>query len=307
VSLRAELTRLGARWFIRKHLHVPAEQSRRELHGMERLTPRPPPGTMTTRLDAGGVPADSIVVPASQPDRHVLYLHGGAYRAGAPSNYRHFTWRIAALVRATVLAIDYRLAPEHPFPAAVEDAISAYRWLLADGARSSNCLVMGDSAGGGLALAMVLKARDDGLPLPAACVAISPWTDLALTGASLRRHARSDPMLNADHLPVFAADYLGGADPRNPYASPLYGNLADFPPTLFHVGGDEILRDDTVRMHERLLLARRPSELEIWPRMPHVWHLFVPMLPEAHRALADIERFALRHLPPVRGARYKPG
>ncbi len=249
MTLRAELTRLGARWFIRRRLHVPAEQSRRELRGMERLTPRPPRKTITVSVDAGGVAADRIAVPESRPDRHVLYLHGGAYRAGAPSNYRHFTWRIAALARATVLAIDYRLAPEHPFPAALDDSIAAYRWLLARGGRSRNILIMGDSAGGGLTLAMVLKARDDGLPLPAACIAISPWTDLALTGASLRLNARRDPMINADHLPVVAAEYLGGADPHNPYASPLFGNLAAFPPTLIHVGGDEILRDDAVLMH----------------------------------------------------------
>jgi monoterpene epsilon-lactone hydrolase len=156
---------------------------------------------------------------------------------------------------------------------------------------------MGDSAGGGLAFAVLLKLRDDGLPLPAAAVALSPWTDLALTGASLRQNARADPMLNADDLPRLVAEYLAGADPRLPYASPLYGDLAGMPPTLIQVGSDEILLDDAVRMHERLCRAGCVAELEVWPRMPHVWHLFAPVLPEARRAIGSIGSFAQRHLP----------
>jgi acetyl esterase/lipase len=195
-----------------------------------------------------------------------------------------------------VLAIDYRLAPEHPFPAALDDALSAYRWLLDGGAAPDKILVMGDSAGGGLTLAALLKLRDDSLPLPAAAVALSPWTDLALTGASLKLNARSDPMLNVEHLPMLAQEYLAGADPRLPYISPLYGDLAGLPPVLLQVGGDEILRDDAVRMHERLRDAGCQSELEVWPRMPHVWHAFAPVLPEARRAIASIGAFARRHL-----------
>jgi acetyl esterase/lipase len=299
VSLRAELTRLGARWLLRQRAQESPEKTRRGLLSMEALTPRPPAGTITTSVDAGGVPAHRIRVPSSQPGRYVLFLHGGAYRAGAPSNYRHFTWRIAAAARATVLAIDYRLAPEHPFPAALEDAVCAYRWLLAQGALPGSVLVMGDSAGGGLAFATLLRIRDDRLPHAAACVATSPWTDLALTGASLRLNARKDPLLNADLLPGLAADYLAGADPRLPYVSPLYGDLTGLPPSLIHVGSDEILRDDAVRMHERLRHAGCRSELEIWPRMVHSWHLFVPMLPEAHRAIARIGTFAQQYLAPA--------
>jgi epsilon-lactone hydrolase len=297
VSLRAELIRLGARYFLKHGGYVPAEQSRRELRRMATLTPKPPAGTKTVSLDAGNVRADRIAVPASRPDRHVLYLHGGAYRAGSPANYRHFTWRIAAATQASVLAIDYRLAPEHPFPAALDDAVAAYRWLLAEHTAPGKLLIMGDSAGGGLTLATLLKLRDDGLPLPAAGVALSPWTDLALTGASLKLNAQSDPMLNAAHLPALANEYLAGADPRLPYASPLYGDLAGLPPTLIQVGGDEILCDDAVRMHERLRRAGCDAELEVWPRMPHVWHAFAPVLPEARRAIDSIGEFARRHLP----------
>ena len=150
MSLRAELVRLGARYFLKRSRYGPAEQSRQQLRKMVALTPRPPAGTKTVSLDAGNVRADRISMPVSHPDRHVLFLHGGAYRAGAPANYRHFTWRIAAATHASVLAIDYRLAPEHPFPAALDDAVSAYRWLLDGGAAPDKILIMGDSAGGGL-------------------------------------------------------------------------------------------------------------------------------------------------------------
>ncbi len=224
----------------------------------------------------------------------MLYLHGGGYRLGSPATYRHFTWRIATAARARLLVLDYRLAPEHPFPAALDDALAAYRWLAANAA--GRHVVMGDSAGGGLALALLLRLRDAGLAPPDAAVVLSPWTDLALTGASLQTNAEADPMLNADDLPAFAADYLAGADPRNPYASPLYGDPTGLPPTLIHVGGDEILYDDAVRMAEKMRTAGCAVELRIWPRMPHVWHLLAPMLPEAKFAIADIGAFVERVL-----------
>ncbi len=296
-SLRAELLRVGTRWFIkRRGIRGSAEQSRQQLRAMQRLTPRPPRHTKTVTINADGVSADLITVPASSARRLVLFLHGGAYRSGTPASYRHFTWRIATATRANVLAVDYRFAPEHPFPAALDDAICAYRWLLAHGGAPAGIMIMGDSAGGGLALATLLKLRDNGFALPGAAVALSPWTDLALTGQSRLRNASNDPMLNADDLPALAAEYLAGADPRLPYASPLYGNLTGLSPTLIHVGGDEVLGDDAVRMYEGLRLAGCDVELEIWPRMPHVWHLFVPLLPEARRAIENIGRFAEQRL-----------
>ncbi|MGB6538641.1 MAG: alpha/beta hydrolase [Xanthobacteraceae bacterium] len=298
VSLRAELMRIGIRWGIkRRSLHQSAEESRKQLRAMERLTPRPPATTRTVAVLAGGVKADLVTVPGSKPHRHVLYFHGGAYRAGSASNYRHFTWRIAAAAQAALLVIDYRLAPEHPFPAALEDAVSSYRWLLASGTSAANTVFMGDSAGGGLTLAALLKARDEGLALPAAAVVLSPWTDLALTGESLTRNANSDPMLNAVHLPRLAGEYLAGADPHLPYASPLYGDLGGLPPLLIQVGGDEILLDDAVRFHKKMEDAGCKAELEIWPRMPHVWHLFAPAIPEARRAIQTIGGFVMRHTP----------
>jgi epsilon-lactone hydrolase len=297
VSLRAELVRLGVRWLMKRRSRCETvEGARRRLAEMEAFIPRPPAGTQTVAVDAGGVKADRITTPVSQPDRNILHLHGGGFVAGSPSSYRHLTWRIAAATRSRVLSIDYRLAPEHPFPAALEDAVAAYRWLLADGADPRRIAVIGDSAGGGLAFAMLLKLRDDGVPLPAAAVALSPWTDLALTGPSLRQNARADPMLDVDYTAKLAEYYLAGADPRIPYASPLFGDPRGLPPTLIQVGSDEILRDDAVRMADRLRAAGCRAELEIWPRMPHVWHLFAPLLPEACRAIERIGAFVRREL-----------
>jgi acetyl esterase/lipase len=247
-------------------------------------------------MDVGGVPGEFVATPASRPDHHLLFLHGGGYVTGSPALYRHFTWRLATGARARVVAIDYRLAPEHPFPAALNDALAAYRWLLAGTADPRRMVVMGDSAGGGLALALLLRLRDEGLDLPAAVVALSPWTDLALTGASFSLNAKSDPMLSAADVRLFADCYLAGADPHNPYASPLYGNPAGLPPALIHVGSDEILHDDAVRMAENLRAGGCRVEIEVWPRMPHGWHLFAPVLAEARKAIAHIGAFADRVL-----------
>ncbi len=293
MSLRAELVRLGARWFIKRRDRPGATvaQRRQWRTAAERLIPNPPAGTQTIAVDAGGAPAILVVTRASRRDRHILYLHGGGFVTGSSSLYRHLTWRLATAGRARLLSVDYRLAPEHPFPAALEDAVAAYRWLLADGADSRRIAVMGDSAGGNLAFAMLLKARDEGLPLPAAAVGLSPWLDLALASPSFRLNAEADPILNADEAPSLVEYYLAGADPRMPYASPLYGDPAGLPPTLLQVGSDEILRDDSVRMAEKLRAAGCHVELEVWPRMPHVWHLFAPVLPEARRAIERIGTF----------------
>jgi acetyl esterase/lipase len=168
VSLHAELMRIGVRWLIkRRSLHQSAEQTRARLQRMDKLTPKAPAGTRTERVIAGGAPTELVIVPVSKPGRYVLYLHGGAYRAGSPSNYRHFTWRIATATCAAVLILDYRLAPEFPFPAALDDAVGAYRWLLASRAEAAHTVLMGDSAGGGLTVATLLKLRDEALRLHA--------------------------------------------------------------------------------------------------------------------------------------------
>ena len=296
VSIQAELVRLGARFFIKRSTgpEVSIAERRRRLHAYERWIPNPPADTETLERVLGGIPAIRAVPPNARPGHHILYLHGGGYVARSPALYRPFTWRFAAAAGASVTAIDYRLAPEHPFPAALDDAVAAWRALLAEGADPRRSTIMGDSAGGGLTLALALRLRDQAEPLPAALVALSPWTDLAITGVSCRLNAVADPMQNADDLEPLAARYLAGADSRNPYASPLYGDPCGLPPTLLQVGSDEILRDDAVRMAPRMRAAGCEVTLEIWPRMPHVWHGFAPVLPEARQAIARIGAFLRR-------------
>jgi acetyl esterase/lipase len=295
MSIQAELIRVAARLFIRPGNHpdaTVAEQHRR-MQSYERWVPRAPSGTVTVDRALGAIPAVRIARPNARPGCHVLFLHGGGYVTGSPTLYRHITWRFAEAAEAELIAIDYRLAPEFPFPAALDDAAAAWQALLAEGADPKRSAIMGDSAGGGLALALALRLRDEGIALPAALAAISPWTDLAITGASARAGA-ADPMLTATDLHAFAAHYLGGADPRQPYISPLYGDPKGLPPTLIQVGSDEILLDDSLRMKERMREAGCAVTLETWPRMPHVWHAFAPMMPEAKTAIARLGAFIRR-------------
>ncbi len=298
MSLRAELMRLALRKFVKGGAKPAStiEELRRGYEAIKRLIPNPPPGTVATRVDAGGVSAVRVATAESRDDRHILYLHGGAYINGSPSHYRDFIWRLANATKATVLCIDYRLAPEHPFPAAVEDAVAAYSWLGHNGADPRRTAIIGDSAGGGLTFATLLKLRDLKLALPSAAVTMSPWTDLTLTSLSFRNNAKADPMLNAAHAPQYVDWYLGGADPRDPYASPIHGDAAGLPPSLILVGSDEILLDDAVRMAERLRAAGSRAELEIWPRMPHVWPLMARVVPEGRRAIARIGAFVQREM-----------
>jgi epsilon-lactone hydrolase len=288
MSVRAEIMRLVLRHLIRPRVHANSSVAtvRKRMKLLGRLIPHPPRATETVAIDAGGVPAARIVTRASRPDRHVLYLHGGGYLFGSPPIYRDMTWRIANGTRARVVCLDYRLAPEHPFPAALDDTVAAYCWLLAQGADPRHIALMGDSAGGGLVFAALMRLRDKGMRLPAAATAVSPWTDLALTGSSFRANAGIDPLIPVDHAQRAVGLYLAGVDPRDPYASPLYGNAAGLPPALILVGGDEVLRDDAVRMAERMQAAGCDVTLEVWPRMFHAWQMLVRVMPEAKAAVA---------------------
>ena len=269
---------------------MPPAQVRRRLKLIERIVPRPPAGTQTAAFDAGGVPSVRIAVPEARKGRCVLYLHGGGYVVGSAALYRDFTWRIGRAAGASVLFVDYRLAPEHPFPAALDDAVNAYRWL-ADQFDPRRMAFVGDSAEGGLALAALLKLRDEGHTLPAAAVALSPWTDLALTGPSLHANATVDPVLETSRVIKYSHDYLAGADPCHPYASPLYGDASGLPPTLIQVGSDEMLRDDSVRIAERLKAAGCEAQIDVFPRLPHGWQLYARILPEGRQAIERIGVF----------------
>jgi acetyl esterase/lipase len=221
----------------------------------------------------------------------VLYLHGGGYMACSPKTHRPITGAYANR-GLEVFAADYHLAPEHPFPAAVDDALAAYKGLLDSGVAPGRLSVSGDSAGGGLALATLLAVKAAGLPMPSSAVVFSPWTDLAITGETVRTNLQRDAMLAGTLLKDGAAFYLNGADAKNPLASPLYGDLAGLPPVLIHVGEAEVLRDDSTRFAARATEAGVAVSLKIWDGMPHVWQLFQFMLPEARAAMDEAASFA---------------
>jgi epsilon-lactone hydrolase len=201
---------------------------------------------------------------------------------------------IARAAQSRAMAVDYRLAPEHPFPAALQDCLTAYRWLLKNGTTPQQVVIAGDSAGGNLTLSTLLALRDAGEPLPAAAVCISPATDLARTGESFR--TRKDPLLSTRFVNTMIPLYIGDQDPRQPLISPHYAQLDGFPPLLIHVGDDEILLSDSVRLAEHARSAGVDVHLDIYPGMWHVWHLFVPFLPEARQAVDAIGLFIQNHL-----------
>ncbi|MCK6558654.1 alpha/beta hydrolase [candidate division KSB1 bacterium] len=249
------------------------------------------PALTYQRVFADGVPAEWIVPAARDSVAVVLFLHGGGYNLGSLATHRELASRLAQACRCRVLAVAYRLAPEHLFPAALEDAMRAYCWLLAEGVRPEQIALAGDSAGGGLALAALVSLRYHGEPLPAAAVCLSPWVDLELTGHSMIAKARQDPVLTREVLQEWARNYLGGKGPRTPLASPLYADLSGLPPLLIQVGSEEVLHDDAVRLAERAQAAGVPVELEVSAEMMHGWHFFAGKLPEAQRAIARLAAF----------------
>jgi monoterpene epsilon-lactone hydrolase len=210
---------------------------------------------------------------------------------GSPGGYRSLAADIAVSAGMRVLVLDYRLAPEDPFPAAVDDARAAYHWLLDQGPAPEQVVVAGDSAGGGLTVALLLALRDAGQALPAAAVCLSPWADLLADGGSRKSKAKSDQVLTTADLLRSAALYLSGANPQTPLASPLYGDLAGLPPLLIQVGSDEVLLDDATRLAEKARAAGVDVKLEVWPGMFHVWQMVSVFVPEGRQALAAIGRF----------------
>jgi acetyl esterase/lipase len=242
-------------------------------------------------VSAGGIPAEWVRAANALPERVILYLHGGGYVIGSINTHRELASRLSRAARARVLLIDYRLAPEHPHPAAVEDAVTAYRWLLANGVTPSRLSIAGDSAGGGLTVATLVALRDAKQPLPAAGVCLSPWVDLEGLGESMTTKAGVDPMVQRDGLLKMAAAYLGGKPPRTPLASPLYADLSGLPPLLIQVGTAETLLDDSTRLAERARKAGVDVTLEPWEDMIHVWQAFASMLPEGQQAVERIGAF----------------
>jgi acetyl esterase/lipase len=255
-------------------------------------TARPRKGVRVESVDAGGVPAEWLIPPGAPEDRALLYFHGGAWFMGSARTHRGLVSRLAFAAGVRALSIDYRLAPEHPFPAGLEDCLAAYDWLQRIGIQSRRIAVAGDSAGGNLALAMLIALRDAGKPLPAAAAALSAPTDLAATGELPRTRARLDPFFHsAAGLAAVLKIYCGDRDPREKLISPLYDDLHGLPPLLLHVGDHEALRDDSVRFGEKAAAAGVNARTVVWPGMFHVFQMFDPLLPEAGQANGQIGAF----------------
>jgi epsilon-lactone hydrolase len=267
----------------------PIPSQRRRLERIARLT-LPPRGVRFQAGTLGGVGGEFVRTTAGrEPDAAILYLHGGAYCVGSPATHRALAGALAARTQAAVFVADYRLAPEHPFPAALDDAVAAYRGLRASGHAAARLAIVGDSAGGGLAVAAALRLRELGEPLPAALVTFSPWVDLHAPDRGPL--PAGELMLSSSWVAECARLYLGGADARHPLASPIQGDLAGLPPTLVQVGLDELLLPDARRLHAALVAAGVPSRLEEFPRRWHVFQAHVGVLADADRALDRVTRF----------------
>jgi monoterpene epsilon-lactone hydrolase len=279
-------------WIIKWRVKRKLRGVRDYRHARRILNPDPymvPAAVRISPAQVGGVPGE-WVERASAANYVLLYLHGGGYFGCSAQSHRAITVGFA-LQGFRVLAPNYRLAPENQFPAAVDDAVAAYRGLLSEGYSPKHIVIGGDSAGGGLALSLLLALRNTGSPLPAGAALFSPWTDLAATGDSVRTNARRCAMFNGPDIGPSARYYLGETDPRNPLASPLYADLAGLPPVLIHVGADEVLRDDSTRLAERARAAGVHVELKIWPVVPHAWQLAPHRLPEARQSLRESAAF----------------
>jgi acetyl esterase/lipase len=251
----------------------------------------PTPENVTfTPVDAGGVPAEWNDADGVRQDHVVVYYHGGGYCMGSLDTHRGHTARISKLANLRVLSVDYRLAPEHPHPAAVEDAVAAYRFVLDQGIAPSRIALAGDSAGGGLTIAALLSIRDEGLPMPACGVGISAWTDMTASGESIKTKASIDPMLgDLRPLQMMVEAFIGkGGDKKEPLASPLFADLKGIPPLLLQVGSAEVLLDDSTRLAERASKAGVDVTLKTWEDMFHVWHAFADMLPEGMQATQEL-------------------
>jgi monoterpene epsilon-lactone hydrolase len=296
---RMSFENLALTWFLRRWIK-PYSLRHQDVVASRAMTDRVPfraklaPG-WRIRAEDGPVLKGEWIEPtaASHPARGrlILYLHGGAYVAMSAKTHRSVTSRLALWSNARLFALDYRLAPEHPFPAALEDAISAYRALIAGGTPGSRILVAGDSSGGGLALALLIALRDARDPQPAAAVLFSPWTDLAVTGKSIIDNNDVDALLFGSWVATTARHYLGDTPATNPLVSPVYADLTGLSPMLLQVSNSEVLLDDSRRVFENARQAGVEATIQIWPGLPHCWQIFAPILPEARAALRDASAF----------------
>ena len=265
-------------------------ERRKAMDGLARVYPTAA-DIVVEPVSVGGVPAEWNSAPGADTRRAVLYFHGGGFVFGSLDSHRHMVSEIARDVGGRTLALHYRLAPEHPFPAPVEDAVATYRYLLAQGITPANIALAGDSAGGGLVVSALVAIRDAGLVQPSCGWCISPWVDMEAIGGTMTSNAGRDPTVQKDGIREIARYYLGSADPRSPLAAPIYADLRGIAPLYIQVGAVETLLDDATRLASVAGVADVSVTLEIWPEMPHVWHLFHPQLRAGRRAIAAGARY----------------
>jgi len=269
------------------------ETARQGLEALSTLTPVAPDISIEKTI-IEGIPAEWVIAPNAVEDRVFLYLHGGAYIMGSCNTHRYLASKLSRSTAARVIVPEYRLAPEHPFPAAIEDAVKVYRWLISSGITPDKIIIGGDSAGGGLTLATLLSLKDEDEALPALAVLLSPWTDMEGTGESMETRAAVDPWLSPDASRATPALYIRDVDPRHPLVSPIYADLSGLPSMLVHVGNDEILLSDSARLVERARAAGVEVNFKVWEEMWHVFQTFA--IPEGQQAIDEIGEFVEKHL-----------
>lgn len=261
----------------------------------EMISSVPLPGDVSAKPgELGGVPVVTVEIPVLDPTRVILYFHGGAYALGSAADSVGLAADVVRRVGARAISVDYRLAPEHPFPAGLDDAVAAYRALLED-VPGERIAFVGESAGGGVVAATLVALKEAGLPQPAAAAVFSPWVDLTVSGASATGKAAVDPALTPEALRTRARDYLGDRDPADPKVSPVFADLTGLPPLLIQVGSHEILLDDAVRLASRAADHDVPVELQVWPEVPHVFQGFAALLDDADHALNSAAAFIRRN------------
>ncbi len=256
----------------------------------DEMAPRAAADIEVENLDIQGVACQRYTPPDADTSRVIMYLHGGGYVFGSLRSHEGLVSELARAARCCAVAVDYRLAPAHSHPAAVEDSVHVYRWLLDNGYAANKISIAGDSAGGGLAVATLLQLRDETTQLPAAAICLSPWADLTCSGDSYQTRADKDPILNADMLRQLGELYAAG-NLKAPTASPIFGDLSGLPPLLIQVGEAEVLFSDADTLHQNAKSAGVDSTLEEWDEMIHVWHAFYPMLTEGRNAINTIGQF----------------
>lgn len=302
-SWQARLTNLILRWFVKPSLgrnedliSARIEAVRRRGVWCAKWLIRPIKGTTVRPVSEGGVRGEWVLAPGVRENRAIFFVHGGGFIIGSPAIYRNLVSRLSLAAGCAVFSVDYRLAPEHPYPAPLNDVLEAWRWMTSASLKPDQIAAAGDSAGANLVLATLMRLSGAAEPLPAAVVTMAPWTDLSVSGNSVAKNRLADPYIPAKMLRPVARAYLQGADPVLPETSPLFGDISRFPPMLVHVGSTEVLLDDALRLVDAAKQAGVEVTLKIWHDLPHVFQLFAPFVPEGRQSLEELGGFIQRHL-----------